>query len=373
MNPFKYGTIVRGEYFYDRSEECKRIVSTLSGGNNIVLLAPRRYGKTSLVFRALEELESKGFTCVYFDFMPVYSRESFIEAYTRSILAKQGNWEKAVKKVGALLSGVRLGLSLDPAGTPEFRINFIDAKVNEKTLQEILELPERLASGKKKFIMVFDEFQEIVKLNGENFEGLLRSTIQRQRNVNYLFLGSRTHLLSDMFHNKNRAFYDSAMSMQLDLLPERESVAYLKKRFAESAIKIDNATAGILLNQAGNIPYYIQLLAAEVWQYSIPAPAVVSEKSIIECAGRILDLKSDYYSELFDRHSAAQKKLLKALVSGSEGIYSAGYSSKHRLSAVSTTQKALAGLIESGIVEKTGNQFIIGDPFFRLFIKNYAY
>ena len=80
VNPFSYGTIVKGEYFFDRQEECRRIVSTLSGGNNMVLFAPRRFGKTSLVFRAIEELEYLGFICVYFDFMPVYSRESFIEA-----------------------------------------------------------------------------------------------------------------------------------------------------------------------------------------------------------------------------------------------------------------------------------------------------
>ncbi len=86
MNPFSYGTIVKGQYFYDRHDECKRIVTTISGGNNLVLFAPGRFGKTSLVFRAIEDLENLGFTCIYFDFMPVYSRESFIEAYSKAIL-----------------------------------------------------------------------------------------------------------------------------------------------------------------------------------------------------------------------------------------------------------------------------------------------
>ena len=64
MNPFSYGTVVKGPFFYARKEECRRIVSTLSGGNNLVLFAPRRYGKTSLVFRAIEELEKGGFVCI---------------------------------------------------------------------------------------------------------------------------------------------------------------------------------------------------------------------------------------------------------------------------------------------------------------------
>src|SRR5271157_3227078 len=99
MNPFSYGTIVRGPYFFDRIVECERVVSTLAGGNNLVLLAPRRYGKTSLVFRAMEELERMGYHCIYFDLMPVYSRESFIVSYSKAILAKQSNLQRAVKSM----------------------------------------------------------------------------------------------------------------------------------------------------------------------------------------------------------------------------------------------------------------------------------
>ena len=59
MNPFSYGTIVKSDNFYDRKEECARITNTLSGGNNVVLYAPRRFGKTSLVFKAMEQLEKQ--------------------------------------------------------------------------------------------------------------------------------------------------------------------------------------------------------------------------------------------------------------------------------------------------------------------------
>lgn len=61
MNPFKYGQIVEGEYFYDRKDELARIKSTLANGNNIALYAPRRYGKSSLVNKVLKELHNEGF------------------------------------------------------------------------------------------------------------------------------------------------------------------------------------------------------------------------------------------------------------------------------------------------------------------------
>ena len=91
------------------------------------------------------------------------------------------------------------------------------------------------------------------------------------------------------------------------------------------------------------------------------------------CAGRIVDLKSDYYTELYDRQSAYQKKLLNALMISGENVFSADYTKRFRLSATSTTQKAIAGLVESGIVEKTEGSYFIGDPFFKRFLLRYAW
>src|SRR5665647_3187263 len=102
MNPFSYGTIVKGDNFYDRKEECERIVSTLSSQNNLVLFAPRRYGKTSLVFRAIEQLELQGIICIYFDFLPVYSIETFVNLYISAIEKKQSNLQKLVQTISAV-------------------------------------------------------------------------------------------------------------------------------------------------------------------------------------------------------------------------------------------------------------------------------
>ena len=372
MNPFSYGIVVREPYFFNRQEECNRIVSTLSGGNNIVLFAPRRFGKTSLVLRAVEELKKKDFTCIYFDFMPVYSRESFIELYSKALITTQSNLQKTIKTASAFLKGIRPKLVFDQAGNPEFAVDFTENKIDEKTLGEILDLPEHLASPDKRFIIVLDEFQEINKLNGDNFEKLFRSKIQHHHNVNYLFLGSRTHLLNDMFNNKTRAFYNAAMLMQIGPLPQEETIEFLINRFSSSDIKIDKQHALFIIEQAGDIPYYIQLLAAEVWQYVINSTQIIDKELIIKCAEKIVDLKSDFYFELFDKQSAYQKKLLKALIVSGENLFSSGYTKKFRLTAASTTQKALAGLIESGIVEKVEGRYFIGDPFFKKFIARYA-
>jgi hypothetical protein len=175
-----------------------------------------------------------------------------------------------------------------------------------------------------------------------------------------------------MFNNKARAFYNAAMLMQLDTLPEKETIVFLKSRFALSNITIDEPTAMFLIRQAGNIPYYIQLLAAEVWQYMLSTVEDLNTSIIVMCAEGIVNLKSDYYFELYDRQTAYQKKLLKSLLVSGENVFSADYTKRFRLSATSTTQKALMGLLESGIIEKVEGNYFFEDPFFKRFLARYA-
>jgi hypothetical protein len=224
----------------------------------------------------------------------------------------------------------------------------------------------------RRIVSTFDEFQEINNLNGENFEKLLRSKIQHQENVNYLFLGSRTHLLNDMFNNKTRAFYNAAMLMQIGSLPKKDTIEYLKNRFSSYGIDIDEPVSLFLIEQAGNIPYYIQLLASEIWQYMVSERKKVNFEVVGLCAERIVDLKNDFYFELYGKQSAYQKKLLKALLVSGENMFSADYARRFRLSATSTTQKALIGLVESGVVEKVEGRYFIADPFFKRFLFRYA-
>jgi len=368
MNPFSYGTIVKEPYFFDRIEEKERIVNTVSGGNNLVLFAPRRYGKTSLVIKAVEELEGMGYRCLYLDFMAVYSKESFVETFSKVILTKQSNWKKVLQSFTKFVKGIKPTVALDDNGLPEFSLEFDGTRISDNTLESVIDLPEKLAESKNPYIVIMDEFQDIQKLNGENFENLLRSRIQHHQHVHYIFLGSRTHLLKDMFTNKNRPFYHAAAIMSIGSLPRQETIQFLIKRFSHSNIRLDEITASRLIEKAASIPYYIQLLAAEVWQDVINTTDTITEEIVDTCADRILDLKQDFYFELFAHHTAYQKKLLKAIALDGQNIFSSSYARQYRLSAPSTTQKALSGLVNNGVLEKNKNNYVFSDPFFKWFV-----
>jgi len=174
-NPFKFGKIVYDKHFYNREKELRKIISTLSSGNNIALYAPRRYGKSSLIAKALNDLEKEGYVCVHFDFMSVYSQKSFIENYSRKILKsqKKSDVKTVISRFTTFVKSIKPAVSFDQSGNPEFSLAFMENMDKEESLIDVINLPEALADDHNKYIIAFDEFQEITKLNGENVEKLL--------------------------------------------------------------------------------------------------------------------------------------------------------------------------------------------------------
>jgi hypothetical protein len=312
----------------------------------------------------MEQLEQAGFICIYFDFMPVFSPESFVRLYTKALSAKQSNLNKFAQIFSSIIKTIRPVLNFGQDGTPEFSIDFANTDVNETMISQLLDMPEILAGKNKRVIVFFDEFQEVSKLKNINFEALLRSKVQQQQKTNYLFFGSKMHLLKEMFNSKKKAFYNSTSQMAIGSLPQQDTIEFLNTKFSSSNIYIDDETAKYMLSVVADIPHYIQFLASEIWQKMVNSQTTVTKTIVDESAQSVLLLKSDYYMELFDHRSQNQKQLLKALTLERKNIFSADYINKHRLSAVSTLQRSVKSLIDDGIIEKKGDEYFIADPFF---------
>jgi AAA+ ATPase superfamily predicted ATPase len=371
MNPFSYGAVVKGANFYDREEDCKRIVDTLTGGNNLVLYAPRRFGKTSLVFKTMELLEKRGFVCIYFDFMPVFSPESFVRLYAKALASKQNNLQKFAQTFVSIVKSIRPMLGFGQDGQPEFSIDFADIKVDETIVSQLLDLPELIAKNNKRVLVFFDEFQEVEKLKNIHFEGLLRSKIQQQQQVNYLFFGSKTHIMQAMFNDKKRAFYNATSQMTISYLPEKDTIAFLQQNFSKKNIQLSEDMAQYIISVTANIPHYIQLLAAEIWQSTesdSPITREIVDKNILQ----VLTLKRDYYMELFEHQSKSKKQLLIALGTNGKNIFSEAYIRANHLPSPATLQRAVKDLTNDGIIDRIGNEHFVSDPFFKLFLKDFS-
>jgi AAA+ ATPase superfamily predicted ATPase len=367
QNPFRYGIAVDDPYFIDREEEIKDFRRWLTSGQSLIIYSSRRYGKTSLILKLLKQLNAAGYKTVYIDFFKVYSRRRFIELYYRSVIEALPFWEKHIKKISSLTKGFKPLFSLNDEGKSVLSIDWHSTTLPE--MDDILNMPEKLA-GRKPWIIVFDEFQEINKLNGENFEKEMRASMIHHDKVSYVFLGSQTHMLLNMFTHKNRAFYQFGKIYELQKIPEELQLKFLGSRFKRSGMKVDPDIYKEIIHITDNIPHYIQYLASATWETGLENDMTVEKTTLEKAVQKILINQADYYTSIYDNLTAFQKKVLHAIMEDNKNIFNSTFIEKHRLTSASSVQRAVERFLKDEILEKKGDKYVFTDPFFKYWLEN---
>ncbi|MBW3593832.1 MAG: AAA family ATPase, partial [Actinobacteria bacterium] len=219
-NPFTFGALALDDAFTDRGLELRELAADLRNGQDVVLFAPRRYGKSSLVLRAARTALRKGVLVAYCDLMKAPTKERFAAALAKTIYDDlAGPVGSALDRAGSLFRGLRvrptIELTPDDASVrftfdPGGRRADIDA-----TIERLLELPAQIAADRKRRVaVVFDEFQEVVALDPQ-FPNLMRAVFQAQPEVAHVYLGSKRHVLERIFSDRNEAFWRSAKRSEL--------------------------------------------------------------------------------------------------------------------------------------------------------------
>ena len=180
VNPFVYSRPVAPEDVVDREDEVRRLLRDAVGGHYVRLYAPRKYGKTSLLKKALYDGErDEGLIPILVDLYRVSSIADVTVRLERAY-AKQLKGELR-SRIEAFLQRTGVGLSLGALGISA-RLQLEPASDPLPALHALLELPLRLeSSGGYRALIAFDEFQDIGRIDG--LDGLLRSHIQHHGEV----------------------------------------------------------------------------------------------------------------------------------------------------------------------------------------------
>jgi hypothetical protein len=371
-NPFNYLQFARGDQFYDRKVILDDLRSRiLSGQSNVVIYGPRRYGKSSLVCELADSLEKEGIVCISFDMVKMAALNMFASVYATKIYRRLAPVRFGVRQVGDFFKHLRPRLSIGNDGEASFSFEVLPAEIGPEELSEVLDLPQRLSEGRR-VLIVMDEFQEVESLmSGCGFERVMRSVIQNHRDISYIFLGSRYHMLRRMFTDHTRPFYKSALTMLLDKPPVEESVAFVASRFESAGLDITPDAARRLVGRVDNIPYYIQQLGFETFRFVDEAGRKTAETGDVDAAySRLSGFNRDQYEQALLSFSAAQKTLLIALAKECTKEFDAGYRQRHGLGALSTLNSAKRKLIEDGHIEHIGGVCRLADPFFAEYLRD---
>src|SRR5262249_49706347 len=215
-----------------------------------------------------------------------------------------------------------------------------------------------------------DEFQQINQFDGGSVEGAIRDQVQKQRAVGYVFAGSQPSLMDEML-SARRPFHKAGPRMFLDKISASEWKTFVTERFRKRGRTITESALNTLLASADLIPYDVQRIAHELWDY-----AELTEKRQLdwpEVNAVIHDLvsgQSAFYELLWEQLSARQRAALQALASrGTSELYSQVVREEFRLGPASSVQKALQSLDSRDILDRYKGNYFFLDPLFSAWIR----
>ena len=373
-NPFKYGKEVSGYRFYDREGDSRKLRRRLvDGSTNIVMFAPRRYGKTSLVLRVMEQVRTaNAIPGLLFDMAKVTTLPQFCESYANAVFSLFGGKAAILHRITEFLAHLHPSFSLSEGGVPTVRLDYGE-RMSATSISEVIDLPEKMARelGGHPIVVAFDEFQEVAELASDfPLEKIFRSCIQAHSLVRYVFLGSKTHLMKRMFGDHSRPFYKSALPMPLGKPPVEESLDFLVSRFAHEGIAVPIAAAEAIVAVADNIPYYIQAVASHAFEMATESrSATLSAETVEAAADEFVDENSDLYEAQMRHLSDAKHAAVRALANEPTASFNEEYRRRHSLPTYSTLHSAVRELIDDGTIESDDAGYRLGDPMFARYVR----
>ena len=371
-NPFVFGEIIDDANFVDRTDELNQLVRDLGDGQKVFLLSPRRFGKSSLVALALLKVKKRHIHTVNLTVSSYSSYAQFLEKFAEKVLRAAGPWERVKDWATRFARQVKPDVNINMS-TGEISLSLGKGAGFDPSpiAPDVFALPGELTKNAGfRMAICLDEFQQISQFNGGSVENALRNQVQEQREVGYVFAGSQPSLMEEMLSAK-RPFHKAGPQMFLDKIPAKDWKDFVTRHFRNRGRTLDDSGLETLLASADLIPYDVQRIAHELWDY-----AELKDKRQLDVSDvnfvieSLVTSQSTYYELLWEQLSARQRAALQAIAyRGASEIYSQGVREEFRLGPASSVQKALQSLDSRDILDRYKGSYFFLDPLFPSWIR----
>ena len=364
-NPFVVGRYVSEHYFCDRQQETEFLVKQVVNGRNVALISPRRMGKTGLIHHAFSQPALKdNYHTFFIDIYATTSLAEFVyllgKAIYEQLKPRKTEWTERFFKI---VSSLRIGFKLDAmTGEPGFDISLGDVQAPQTTLDEIFEY---LETADKPCLVAIDEFQQIASYEEKNVEALLRTKIQQCRKSQFIFSGSKRHVMNNMFNSSSKPFYQSAISMGLGPIPINAYTGFAVQMFKEYGKDVDTTLIENVYDRFEGCTWFVQMMMNEL--FALTSVGCSCDVSLLGTAwSNVIQTQEGTYQDLLAHLAPKQKLVLQAIAKEKEakGITSAAFIRKYKLQSASSVQSAIKPLLKNDIVTQEGDAYRVYDYFF---------
>lgn len=367
-NPFKFGDPVAGDYYFPRPELSQTVIQFLDNRVHVVLIGPRRFGKTSFVLETLRQLEAREKTCIFLDVFNVTSHRDFLLQLLRALRAKV-RWSKRLKKWVESLPGLRPKLTweTDPR-TGDITFSLAPEALERDVKDLIQDAIIALGQVGDEVIVAIDEFQTIAELeDGGWLEATLRTLMQQLKNTAFLFTGSRRSVITDMLNNVSRPFYRSCQPIEFPALEDTFS-DWIVTRFKSVGVACSKEVAIKLRKLVQDTPNYVQMACFHLVAGGVDK---VDEHKIQEVLRTIVKQNAYSYQTLLNSLRPLQQRALRLAAVESEGIFSKGLLGKYEIPSAPALASSVKSLRQKQILDEgiSKGKVIFDDPLFAIWLR----
>lgn len=371
-NPFVVGRYVSDEYFCDREKETEFLLKQVDNGRNVAIISPRRMGKTGLIqhFFHREELNER-FFLFFVDIYATSSLAEFVYLLSKAIYDELRPRKRAwVERFFSIVTSMRVGFKLDAlTGEPGLDISLGEIRTPMRTLEEIFQY---LESANKPCLVAIDEFQQIGTYGESGVEALLRTRIQQCRQTQFIFSGSKRHMMAAMFNSPAKPFYQSAVSMGLEAIPGNVYLSFVTGMFKKYGKCIEPAAVKAVYQNYEGCTWFVQMMMNELFALTAQGECCNVDKVMV-AKENVIHSQEGAYKELLAQLAPRQKAVLQAIAKDGRvsGITSASFISRYGLSSASSVQSAVKSLLKNDIITQENGEYRVYDYFFGEWLREY--
>jgi len=338
-NPFPTTLYIGSEYFCDREQETKTLLSNITSGLSTTVTAIRRMGKTGLIHHVFTRLP-KNYLPVYVDILATTDKKDFLNALTSAVVNAIPEESTMGKQILRFIRSLRPVITYNPlSGMPQVTLAGSEPETDHN-IQSVLAFLENL---NKKVVIAIDEFQQILEYPEKNTDAWLRSIIQNLTNVIFLFSGSQNHLMTGLFTNPQRPFYRSTQLLHLEAIPSEVYAEFILQQFISHNKQIDKELITKILDWTQVHTYYVQVVCNRIFANS---GKKVTELDFRQETQKLLSEQEIVFFQYRDLLTTPQWNLLKAI--GMEpdvfAPTSMDFIKKHNLGNPATVLRSLKAL-----------------------------
>jgi hypothetical protein len=338
-------------------------------GVNTIIISPRRWGKTSLVLKVIEQNRDKQVRIVHFDAFPCRSEDDFYQKFATEVIKQTSSkWEEWAHNAKHFLSALQPTISFGVDPIHDFNLSF-ELK-NRQMNEELLNLPQKIAAKKGvRIVVCIDEFQQIADFSDSKaFQKKLRSVWQLQHDVSYCLYGSKKHLMSELFSKQSMPFYKFGDMLFLQKISETLWIPFIQQRFIQSGKAISAELAARICQTVENHSSYVQQLSWLVW---VRTEKKATEADFNAALTDLINQNSTLYYTYSEGLSALQINFLRAVADGVHTSFSRNeIIAKYHLGTSSNIARLKKSLENKELIDVYPNNITFNDPVFRLWLKD---